>query len=71
MGRRHDPHQAGLLRAKRLPIGSVAIDAIADRQWRHHAALKSLARQTGGHVFAADHSAAGIAAVYKQIGAET
>ena len=41
-----------------------------DRHAASHAALKSLTRQTGGHVFAADRSAAGISAVYRQIAAE-
>jgi tight adherence protein B len=54
---------------KAAKAGNVAIDAIAIGTG-NHAALKSLARQTGGHVFAADRSAAGIASVYKQIGAE-
>jgi tight adherence protein B len=48
---------------------NVAVDAIAIGSSKHPA-LTSLARQTGGHVFAADRSAAGISAVYKQIGAE-
>ena len=54
---------------KAAKAGNVAIDAIAIGEG-NHAVLKSLARQTGGHVFAADRSAAGIASVYKQIGAE-
>ena len=54
---------------KAAKAGNVAIDAIAIGEGKH-AVLKSLARQTGGHVFAADRSAAGIASVYKQIGAE-
>jgi tight adherence protein B len=48
---------------------SVTVDAIAIGKG-NHAALTSLAKQTGGHVFAADRSAAGIAAVYRQIAAE-
>ena len=47
----------------------VTVDAIAIGSGSH-AALNSLTRQTGGHVFAADHSAAGITAVYRQIAAE-
>jgi tight adherence protein B len=54
---------------KAAKAGNVAIDAIAIGSGRH-AALTSLARQTGGHVFAADRSSAGIAAVYRQIAAE-
>jgi tight adherence protein B len=54
---------------KAAKAGNVAIDAIAIGKG-DHSALTSLARQTGGHVFAADRSAAGIAAVYKQIGTE-
>lgn len=54
---------------KAAKAGNVAIDAIAIGK-DNHTALTSLARRTGGHVFAADRSAAGIAAVYKQIGAE-
>jgi tight adherence protein B len=54
---------------KAAQAGNVAIEAIAIGRG-NHAALTSLARRTGGHVFAADRSAAGIAAVYKQIGAE-
>jgi tight adherence protein B len=49
--------------------GNVTIDAIAIGKG-NHAALTSLAKQTGGHVFAADRSAAGIAAVYRQIASE-
>ena len=47
----------------------VTIDAIAIGSGSH-AALTSLTRQTGGHVFASDHSAAGITSVYQQIAAE-
>ena len=54
---------------KAARAGNVTIDAIAIGSG-NHAALTSLARQTGGHVFAADRSAAGIAAVYRQIAAE-
>src|SRR5262249_50889322 len=54
---------------KAAKAANVAIDAIALGSGKHPA-LTSLARQTGGHVFAADRSAAGISAVYKQIGAE-
>jgi tight adherence protein B len=49
--------------------GNVTIDAIAIGKG-NHAALTSLAKQTGGHVFAADRSVAGIAAVYRQIASE-
>jgi tight adherence protein B len=54
---------------KAAKAANVAIDAIAIGSGKHPA-LTSLARQTGGHVFSADRSAAGISAVYKQIGAE-
>ncbi len=54
---------------KAAQAANVAVDAIAIGSGKH-AALTSLARHTGGHVFAADRSAAGITAVYKQIGAE-
>jgi tight adherence protein B len=54
---------------KAARTANVAVDAIAIGSG-NHAALTSLARQTGGHVFAADRSAAGIASVYRQIGAE-
>jgi tight adherence protein B len=54
---------------KAAKAANVSIDAIAIGSGSH-AALTSLARQTGGHVFAADRSAAGIASVYRQIGAE-
>jgi tight adherence protein B len=47
----------------------VTVDAIAIGDGSH-TALNSLARQTGGHVFAADRSAQGISAVYRQIAAE-
>ena len=47
----------------------VTVDAIAIGSG-DHAALNSLTRQTGGHVFASDHSAAGITSVYRQIAAE-
>ena len=47
----------------------VTVDAIAIGNGSH-TALNSLTRSTGGHVFAADHSAAGISAVYRQIAAE-
>ena len=54
---------------KAAQAANVAVDAIAIGSGKH-TALTSLARHTGGHVFAADRSAAGITAVYKQIGAE-
>jgi tight adherence protein B len=54
---------------KAAQAANVAVDAIAIGSGKH-SALTSLARHTGGHVFAADRSAAGISAVYKQIGAE-
>ena len=47
----------------------MTVDAIAIGNGSH-TALNSLTRSTGGHVFAADHSAAGISAVYRQIAAE-
>jgi tight adherence protein B len=54
---------------KAANAGNVTIDAIAIGNG-NHAALTSLARQTGGHVFAAVRSAAGIASVYRQIASE-
>jgi tight adherence protein B len=54
---------------KAARAANVAVDAIAIGNG-NHAALTSLARQTGGHVYAADRSAAGIATVYKQIASE-
>jgi tight adherence protein B len=54
---------------KAAKAGNVAVDAIAIGSSKHPE-LTSLTRQTGGHVFAADRSAAGISAVYKQIAAE-
>ena len=50
-------------------MAGVTVDAIAVGTGKHPE-LTSLARQTGGHVFAADRSAAGISAVYRQIAAE-
>jgi tight adherence protein B len=54
---------------KAAKAANVAVDAIAIGSSKHPE-LTSLTRQTGGHVFAADRSAAGISAVYKQIAAE-
>ena len=48
----------------------VTVDAIALGTTSPPAALTSLARQTGGHVFASDRSAEGISTVYRQIAAE-
>jgi tight adherence protein B len=48
----------------------VTVDAIAIGTTTAPPALKSLARQTGGHVFASDRSAEGITTVYRQIAAE-
>jgi tight adherence protein B len=48
----------------------VTVDAIAIGTTSPPAALKSLAHQTGGHVFAADRSAQGISTVYAQIAAQ-
>ncbi|MDP9255099.1 MAG: type II secretion system F family protein [Actinomycetota bacterium] len=54
---------------KAAKAGNVTIDAIAIGRG-NHAALTSLTKQTGGHVFASDRTAAGIAAVYRQIASE-
>ena len=48
----------------------VTVDAIAIGTTTPPAALKSIAHQTGGHVFAADRSAQGISTVYAQIAEE-
>ncbi len=48
----------------------VTVDAIALGTTTPPAALTSLTRQTGGHVFASDRSAQGITTVYRQIAAE-
>ncbi|MDX6561942.1 MAG: tight adherence protein [Gaiellales bacterium] len=55
---------------KAAKTAGVTVDAIALGATAAPAALKSLARQTGGHVFASDRTAAGISAVYRQIAEE-
>jgi tight adherence protein B len=55
---------------KSARAAGVTVDAIALGTTRPPAALTSLAHQTGGHVFAADRSANGISAVYRQIAEE-
>jgi tight adherence protein B len=55
---------------KAAKSAGVTVDAIALGTTTAPAALTSLTRQTGGHVFSSDRTTAGISAVYRQIAEE-